>query len=276
VTTVAATAARIREAAAAELEQWDELVRRFANHRVCHTRAWVRSLEASGDGTPLYLLFEKDGDVVACLPGLLQTVGPLRLFCSPRSGWQTVSMGPAFDPERITTAELLGALVPYLEQRHGVSHIELMHTGLDAGAMRAAGFEGEPVFTYRAPMFPGDEAKTLKRMKDSARRNVTRAQRLGLEVRIESDPRWVDEHYHQVREVYVRGGNSMSFTRQRMVECFRHMQSAGNLVAVSVYLPGGRVNIATGMFLIEGTELSLWMWAHRTRYRWYRPTELMT
>src|SRR4029077_3087382 len=112
--------------------------------------------------------------------------------------------------------------------------------------------------------------------KDSARRNVTRAQRLGLEVRFENDLSWVDEHYDQVREVYVRGGNSMSFTKQRMVECFRHMQAAGNLIAVSVYLPGGRVNIATGMFLVEGTELSLWMWAHRTRYRWYRPTELMT
>src|SRR5437899_5736517 len=30
------------------------------------------------------------------------------------------------------------------------------------------------------------------------------------------------------------------------------------------------------MFFVEGRELSLWMWAHRERYRWYRPTELMT
>jgi predicted ATP-grasp superfamily ATP-dependent carboligase len=43
-----------------------------------------------------------------------------------------------------------------------------------------------------------------------------------------------------------------------------------------VYLPGGRVNIATGIFFVEGTELLLWMWAHRQHYRWYRPTELMT
>jgi hypothetical protein len=30
------------------------------------------------------------------------------------------------------------------------------------------------------------------------------------------------------------------------------------------------------MFTIEGTELLLWTWAHRTKYRWHRPTELMT
>jgi hypothetical protein len=45
---------------------------------------------------------------------------------------------------------------------------------------------------------------------------------------------------------------------------------------VSVYLPDGTTNIATGMFTIEGTELLLWTWAHRAEFRWYRPTELMT
>src|SRR6266513_1195042 len=30
------------------------------------------------------------------------------------------------------------------------------------------------------------------------------------------------------------------------------------------------------MFTVHGHELLLSMWTHRTRYRWYRPTELMT
>jgi hypothetical protein len=47
-------------------------------------------------------------------------------------------------------------------------------------------------------------------------------------------------------------------------------------VAVSVHLPDGGACIATGTFTIEGKELLLWMWAHRTQYRWYRPTDLMT
>src|SRR5213078_1767517 len=34
--------------------------------------------------------------------------------------------------------------------------------------------------------------------------------------------------------------------------------------------------IATGIFLVHARELFLWTWAHRSRYRWYRPTELMT
>jgi len=53
------------------------------------------------------------------------------------------------------------------------------------------------------------------------------------------------------------------------------MKQAGRLIAVSVRMPDGTC-IATGTFFIDDRELHLWMWAHRTRYRWYRPTELMT
>ena len=267
---------QLRELSPAETSGWDALVRRFANHRVTHTLAWVRALEASGFGRPRFLVFERDGEVVACLPGLVNEVGPFRLFGSPPPASQTVSMGPAFDEGRVSTDELLDALIPYLELRLGIHHIEIMSPDLDPGTMLTLGFRGEPWPTYRMPLVPGDEARTLKRLKDSARRNVTRGNKLGLEVRFETDDRFVDEHYEQIKEVYVRGGHTVNFGRRRVLECFRRMRDAGNLVAVSVCLPAGGANIATGMFTIEGGELLLWTWAHRAKHRWYRPTELMT
>src|SRR5205085_1964639 len=174
------------------------------------------------------------------------------------------------------TAAFAAAIVPYLEREHDIDHIELLHMGLDADAMRAAGFEDERVFTYRAPLYPNDEARTFRQLKLSARRNVKRAQRLGLVTKFETDERFVDAHYAQLKEVYRRGGFAVPFSKQRVLEFFRQLTASGNLLAISVYLPGGRVNIATRVFVIEGTELSLWMWAHHQHYRWYRPTELMT
>lgn len=277
----AAAPVTVRDAAPDELARWDEIVRAYANHRATHLRAWVEALVDSGSGTPLWLLFERDGAVVGAQPGLLTTVGPWTLYGSPRAGWQTVSLGPAFDPARVTTGELMEALVRHLEERHSVAQIEILHPALDHDAMRALGFDGEALPTFRAPLYPGDEAKSFKTLKDSARRNVQRGERLGLEVRFENEAgpvgeRFVDEHFDQVREVYERGGHAVPFGKARVREIFRHMQAAGALVAVAVYLPGGRVCIATGMFFVEGKELLLWTWAHRTRYRWYRPTELMT
>ncbi|MGH7526056.1 MAG: GNAT family N-acetyltransferase [Gemmatimonadales bacterium] len=266
---------QVREASAEELQSWDQEVARFANCRVVHQRAWIRALECSGHGRPLYLIFQKGGETVAYLPGLLVTLGPLRLFGSPLQGWQTASMGPVFDPARVSTEEMFSALIPFLERRHGVDHIELLSLDLDHAAMAAQGFRGESTPTYRAQLLPGDERRMLKKLKESARRNIRRGIKLGLRVRYEEDESFVDEHYDQLKEVYLHGGNRINFKQQRVLQCFRHSKAAGNLVAVSVLLPEKDISIATAMFTIAGKELLLWTWAHRIRYRWYCPTELM-
>jgi D-aspartate ligase len=269
----------VREMPATDAAAWDALVRTFPNYRVTHLAPWIHSLEAAGCGRPLLLVIEKQGTPVGVLPGLLAQAGPWTMFGSPRAGWQTVSLGPAFDPARVTTAELMTAAVGHLEREHGVAHIELMHAGstpLDAGAMKALGFQGEPVVTMRAPLVAGDRDATFKRLKDSARRNVSRAKRLGIEVRFTTDDGFVDEHYDQLIEVYRNNGAAIPFSRRRLLACFQHLKDTGHLLAVQAFLPGGRVCIATGTFLVANHELNLWMWAHRTHWRWYRATELMT
>lgn len=266
----------VREASAAEILNWDRLVKRFPNYRISQTRSWMASLNATVKGRPLFLIYEKNKQVVGCLPGFLTNIGPLRLFGSPLQGWQTVSMGPAFDQSRISSEELVNPLLEYLEVCHGVHHVELISSDLRVETLESLGFRSELLPTYRAQLHPGDETKTFKSMKESARRNAKRGQKLGLVVKFETEESFVDEHYDQLREVFARGGNVIPFGKKRALEFFRHMKASGNLLAVSVYLPNDGPNIATGMFTVEGRELLLWMWTHRTHYRWYRPTELMT
>ena len=116
----------VREASASEIAQWDELVMRFPQYGLCHKLAWVRSLEASGRGKPLFLIFERGQQIAGCLPGLLVRAGPLRVFGSPLPGWQSYSMGPVFDPEQVSASELTAALIPFLVGRHVVHHIEMI------------------------------------------------------------------------------------------------------------------------------------------------------
>ena len=266
----------IREATADELARWDEIVSRFPACRVVHRRAWLRSLEASGLGRPLYFVYERGSEIVACLPGLVTNVGPLRLFGSPMAGWQSVSMGPVFDPERATAGELIQLLVPLLEGQYRVDHIEIISCTLGDDAMGEVGFRGEEMVTYRAALTPTEPRRTFRAMKESARRNVKRATQLGLTVRLGIDETFVDEHYSQIKAVFARGGNVVPFGRGRLASFVRNLDESGNLIAASVFLPDGATRIATATFTIDGPELLLWMWAHDVRYRWYRPTELMT
>ncbi len=266
----------VRSATAAEWRDWDQLVARFPNCRIVHQRAWIEWLEACHCGTPLCLVIEQDGEVIGASPGLLSRLGPLRLYGSPLPGWQTPIMGPVFDPAKIQTRGLVMALLSFLEKRQGIHHVELLSDTLDATTMQQLGFRAEGVPTYRAPLYPGDEKRAFTALKDSARRNIRRASKLGLTTRFEEDESFVAEHYAQLQEVFVRGGNTVSFGEARVREFFRRMQAAGKLIAVSVSLPDG-VSIASGLFTADrGGELLLWSWAHRTAYRWFRPTELMT
>ena len=106
---------------------------------------------------------------------------------------------------------------------------------------------GTPIARFRAQGDTAVEVSFTQALKDSARRNIRRAVKLALTVRFEDNESFVAEHYAQLREVFVRGGNTVSFGEERVLEFFRRMRVAGRLIAASVSLPDG-ISIATGLF----------------------------
>lgn len=265
----------LREATPAEVALWDDIVGAFPNHRVTHTHGWIDSLVDAALGRPLWLVWRRDERIVAAMPGLVARIGPLRLYGSPLPGWQTSSMGPAYDPAAVTTGELVAPLTPFLARR-GIHHAEIMSNGLEPEPLAAAGWRGSVVPTYRVPLYPGDEARAFRNLTRTGRANIRRARELGLQVRIENDPAFVAEHLDQVREVYRRRATALPFGERRVRGYFDRLGAAGHRVAVAVYLPDGRTCIASALFTIEGRELLLWTWAHRDAHRWYRGTEILT
>lgn len=154
--------------------------------------------------------------------------------------------------------------------------VEIVSAGLDHAIMSQQGFLGQPLFTYRVPLFPNEPERMMRNIKSKTRNQLRKAIKLGLTARVESDESFVDEFYDQVVQVFARRGKAVSFSRDRVVTLFRHMHGTGRLLPIGVYGPEGQTCMATGMFLIDGRELYLWMWAHRTEFRWYCPTELLT
>ena len=147
-------------------------------------------------------------------------------------------------------------MLPFLEKRYGVTHIELACAHLDHAVMQDLGFRGKLLFTYRVTLFPGDEAQTMKNMKSTTRTQLRKAIKLGLTARIESEESFVDEFYNQMKEVFVRRGKTVPFSRNCALRCFRHMKESGNLLALSIRMADGTC-IATGIFMIEGKSPSL-------------------
>ena len=266
----------VRPATADEIARWDLLVLQFPGWRVFHLRSWIESIEAFAGVNAIYLMVERGGERVGCIPGFLVRVGPLRAFCSPREGWQSDSMGPLFDPTRVDAAELLAALVTALERHFGVHHIEMAAPGLDAAAMEGLRFQGRKVFTYRAELHPGDPAKTLSAVHPRTRTYMRSLTKGNLIAAINEDQGFVDEHYQQIQGVFARRGTSVPFSKERVRQLVNHMRPSGHLLTVAIRTSDHNRCIATGLFLVGGTELHLWSWAHREEFGRLHPIELLT
>jgi len=273
--TTESTPATIRPASPQELNEWDSIVFGFPNARVFHTRAWIRSIEGFTNARGVYLVYEKHGRIVACFPGLISHYGPLRVFGSPREGWQSGSMGPAFDPQRVSTEEIFSLLLPYLRQRFGISLVELMCRGLDPEPMRRLGFVDEGVPTYVADLASSpDEA--LRKLGQKTRNAMRKAVKRGLEARVGLTPDFVDRYFEQIALVFNGHGVALSFKRRRVDQLVERLRETEFLLPVSVYLEDKETCVATGIFLVANRELFLWGWAHRHEYGSYCPVELLT
>ncbi|MDQ2730103.1 MAG: GNAT family N-acetyltransferase [Armatimonadota bacterium] len=266
----------VRQASAQEEAGWDELVMRFPHHRIFHKRCWLNLIKATAQVKPLNLVFVRGSEVVGCIPGFVMIRCGVRIYGSALPGWQTLSMGPLFDPDRVSTRDLVCALLPFLEKKHGIHHVEITTPDLDPETMQDLGFEGEPVFTLKARLLPGRPDELFNSLPKKARRNIRKGTNLGVVINVEEDESFVEEMYDQIIEAYTRNGAAVPFTRQRVLECFRLTRASGNLMALSISHPDDGVKIAAAMYMIEGTEMTMWAWAHRTRYRSFYPTEVMT
>jgi hypothetical protein len=266
----------IRPASPQELKEWDRIVSSFPNSRVFHLKAWVESIEGFTSAKGVYFVYEKRGRIVACFPGLVSSFGPIRMFCSPREGWQSGSMGPAFDPRFISTEEIFSLLLPFLRRNLRIPYVELACRGLDSDAMRRMGFKAQPLPTYvaRLPPFNPDEA--LRKLDKKTRNQLRKATKVGLRARVGLTPGFADQYFEQITLVFRRRGFALPFQRKRVVQLIEHLGKTEVLVPVSVYLPDSETCIATGIFFIANQELFLWGWAHKYEYGSHCPVELLT
>jgi len=215
---------------------WDALVRRFPNCRVVHTRGWIRSLEAS-EGRPLYLCSSGPGGR-RVLAGACGDRGTVPHFGSPLPDADH-GHGPVFDrPVHARAARRTAPSSRRYATHHSSGKLRSRPCG-DGGVRIPRG----AVRTYRASLYPGDEGRALKAMKESARRNIKRAVKLGL-VRCSRTTSIRGRALRPDREVFTRAATPSHSTHPGL-EYFRHMREAA-ISSRSRVSPDRCTNIRTG------------------------------
>jgi hypothetical protein len=147
-----------------------------------HNPAWLEA-SSSGIGFPLRFIgvFER-GDLVAAVPGFLTRRGPFRLFGSPLRGLMTSYLGPVVLPgSDADVIDLVDRSSRFARKRWRVAYtrFSLRDAPVDEPPYLGPDWRHEMPRSYRVDLTMG-VASLWAGLKSDCRRNVRKAERLGI------------------------------------------------------------------------------------------------
>jgi CelD/BcsL family acetyltransferase involved in cellulose biosynthesis len=249
--------------------RWDELDA-FADRTVFQTREWLSFLASTQQGEPVVAALREGSTTAGYFTGLVVRRYGVRLLGSPLPGWTTQYMGFNLTPQ-VSRAEALGALPPFAFADLGCMHLELCDRGVTRAEAEAAGYATRPAGTYLLDLRP-DESSLLSAMESACRRNIRKAEREGVAIEEADDPRFADDYYGQLREVFGRRGLVPSYGVERVRELIRHLQPSRRLLLLRARDREGEC-IATGIFPATNRTAHFWGGASWREHQHLRPNE---
>jgi SAM-dependent methyltransferase/CelD/BcsL family acetyltransferase involved in cellulose biosynthesis len=255
----------------AELGNWDKLIEPYETRTLFHGSPWLSYLAASRGVAARRWALEQAGSTVGYFCGGLLRRGPFRILGSPLRSWGTNAMGPLVRTD-VDQASFLRA-VDELARSEGLAMIEIEHPFLDPAAMRAAGFERAPDWTYVVSL-DSDLSTMWQSLASVCRNRIRKAQSVGLTVEDADDPAVVDEYYDLYRSLMRRKGRRPPFGRDVARALYGHLKPAGALLAPRVKDQEDRV-LAVGLFPHGAGRLYFWSGASREDGHHLCPNDLM-
>jgi hypothetical protein len=211
-------------------DEWDALVERFPDRMVFHTRGWLETL-VTAYGQKMVLAAAFDGDrCVAAWPCLQRgRRGVFRVIGSPLPGSGTVYMGPLFAPQ----ADSAAALDAFLSHRCFRRYVYFSCRAVDRSCpvdLGAFGFSFvRRLDTYWLDLRAG-EGQLWRNLKGECRNRIRKAERLGIEIRRESDDGFVDDFWRMSLETFARSGMRPTHNRAFAASLYRRLDTRRLLV----------------------------------------------
>jgi len=240
-------------------EDWDDLVRRFPDRTVFHGLPWLTLLCEAHRLKRLLIRADADGQCVAVWPCLDLRRGPFRIVGSPLPGWSTAYLGPLFAPG-VDLAPVLEAVFesPFL-RRWSYFRFRVIdeHREIDLqprGFSRLAREE-----TYLLDL-SAPEAALWNNLKSECRSRIRKAQRQGVEVRVEHDDQFLEDFWLMSCEVFAKSKLKPPFTREFARLLIDHLRPAEQVVVLSAFCKTRR--IAT--LILPHNDHTMYYWAGGT------------
>lgn len=259
----------VREMKTNELEDWNKLAEKSTNSTVFHTIEWLRIAEKHTN-TRLYPLVALKGEEIICLfPIFYRKKGAVKLIFSPPPKTGIPYLGPLFlnydglkqDKKESLLNDLVFEFQNFLTDNLKANYILLtLPPGqLDCRSFKWNGYLSEPYYTYFIQIHEGID-KCWKQLKKNVRNDITRAEKMGVEVR-EGGKEEVSFVYDAMEERFRAQDMSFPLGKEYFLDIFNQFYPENLRVFVVSY----KGDFAGGLILVLYKNLaSHWQGAPKT------------
>ena len=244
----------------------------FPDRVVFQTRAWLDFI-AAARGCDVVVAAVKDGtSTVGYFTGLVMHRYGLRILGSPLPGWSTGYLGFNL-ADGVPRRAALEALAPFAFRTLGCCHVEVRDRLLVPSDVDALGLAWRPARTHLVDLRP-DEDVIFGRMSSACRRNIRKATKCGVTIEQATDPRFAEDYYDQLRDVFARQALVPTYGIDRVRTLVEHLGPTGNLLLLRARDPDGRC-IATVALPWFNTMMYFWGGASYRAHQLLRPNEAL-
>jgi CelD/BcsL family acetyltransferase involved in cellulose biosynthesis len=210
----------------------------FPDRSVFQTREWVTFLAEVSAGEPIVAALRDGSRTVGYFTGLLMRRFGIPILGSPFPGWGTDYMGFNLEPG-ISRRRAVEALLPYAWRTLGCQHLELRDRLLAVEDLTGLGFRHTAKTTFELDLRP-DEEVLFNGLKPAVRRNIRKADRVGVVVEEAYDLGFAADYHAQLEDVFAKQGLVPPYGCDRVRALIRHLQPSGHLLLLRAMSPDGR------------------------------------
>jgi len=251
---------------------WDEL-NRFADRNIFQTREWLEFIAETQDGQPVVAELWDGGALVGYFSGVLIRKLGVKILGSSFPGWTTPYIGFNLRPGTITRAQAVEGLRHWAFGELGCLHFEVSDWQFRNESTPFDGMDTTAYESYETDL-TRTEDELFAKMESACRRCIRKAEKSGVTVERVVDPRFADEYYAQLVDVFAKQGRKPTYDVERVRALVRHLQPTGRVLFVRARNPEGR-SIATGIY--PGFNEIAYFWGNaswRSEQQW-RPNEAL-
>lgn len=244
--------------------RWEALLERFADYTIFHTGPWLSIVQASHGVKPVCAMAEQGGECIGVWPYLEKRKGPFRAIGSPLPGWSTAYMGPLIAEHVDVHATIKAFLDHSLFRRYAYFACRTLVHRHDVD-LAPFGFDLLTKFETYWIELDRSEEELWDGLKSECRSRVRKAEKLGVEVRRETDGAFLDDFWKMSEETFAKSHIQPTHTREFCVQTWRRLAPLNRVHVLSAFVEGRRA--ATLMLPFDTHTMYYWGGASFQEFR---------